>query len=140
MFGNALDMRGHIDSTFNSKIECGVRIIRYPPGSFSGPGGVWVESGEPVITELPLVNIQAAKWKDIQILIGMGGTGNPEDSKIVHINDGVNYIYPNDDGTFSDILEFSDGLKMRKWRVMTCDNRPWRNFCRATVERYRGAG
>lgn len=137
MFGNALDMRGHIDSTFNSKIEGGVRILRYPPGSFSGPGGVWVD-GEPVITELPLVNIQPAKWKDIQILIGMGGTANPQDLRVVHISDGINYLYPDDDGKFSDLLEFSDDLVIRQWRVIACDNRPWRNFCRAIVERYSG--
>jgi len=27
---------------------------------------------------------------------------------------------------------------VRKWRVVQADNRPWRNYCRAVVERYRG--
>lgn len=76
----------------------------------------------------------------MQTLIGMGGTANAHDVRVVHINDGVTYLYPDDDGKFSDLLEFSDGLTMRRWRVMSCDNRPWRNFCRAVVERYRGAG
>ncbi|WP_231578084.1 hypothetical protein [Dickeya chrysanthemi] len=76
----------------------------------------------------------------MQTLIGMGGTANAHDVRVVHINDGVTYLYPDDDGKFSDLLEFSDGLAMRRWRVMSCDNRPWRNVCRAVVERYRGAG
>jgi hypothetical protein len=139
MFGNGLDMRGHVDSTFNSKITGGVRIIRPAAGGFTGPGGVW-EQGEASIVELSLVNVQPARWKDMQFLIGQGGTANPQDARVVHINDGINYLYPDDAGKFSDMLEFSDGLAVRRWRVMSCDNRPWRNFCRAVVERYRGAG
>ncbi|CUY46054.1 Uncharacterised protein [Serratia marcescens] len=139
MFGNGLDMRGHVDSTFNSKIAGGVRIIRPTAGGFKGPGGVW-EDGEASKIELLRVNVQPARWKDMQFLIGQGGTANPQDARVVHINDGVNYLYPDDAGKFSDMLEFSDGLAVRLWRVMSCDNRPWRNFCRAIVERYRGAG
>lgn len=139
MFGNGLDMNGHIDSTFNSPVPGGIRIIRAGSGGYTGPGGRWVDvPGE--IIELQLVNIQSAKWKDMQLLIGMGGTANPQDVRAVHINDGVNYLWPDDNGKFADLLEFSDGLVMRQWRVMSCDNRPWRNFCRAVVERYRGAG
>ncbi|MBC3214236.1 hypothetical protein [Serratia fonticola] len=139
MFGNGLDMRGHVDSTFNSKIIGGVRIIRPAAGGFTGLGGVW-EQGDASIIELSRVNVQQARWKDMQFLIGQGGTANPQDARVVHINDGVNYLYPDDAGKFSDMLEFSDGLAVRRWRVMSCDNRPWRNFCRAVVERYRGAG
>ncbi|MFC0227408.1 hypothetical protein [Serratia aquatilis] len=139
MFGNALDMRGHVDSTFNSAIPGGVRLIRPAAGGFTGEGGVW-EEGQPSIVELPLVNIQPAKWKDLQFLIGQGGTANPQDVRSVHINDGIHYLYPDDAGKFSDMLEFSDGQTLRRWRVISCDNRPWRNFCRALVERYRGEG
>ncbi|ARD61145.1 hypothetical protein Y71_14905 [Kosakonia radicincitans DSM 16656] len=139
MFGNGLDMNGHIDSTFNSPVPGGVRIIRAGAGGYTGPGGRWADSpGETV--ELTRVNIQPAKWKDMQMLIGMGGTANPQDARAIHINDGVNYLWPDDNGKFADLLEFSDGLVMRQWRVMSCDNRPWRNFCRAVVERYRGTG
>lgn len=139
MFGNGLDMNGHIDSTFNSPVPGGVRIIRAGAGGYTGPGGRWENSpGETV--ELARVNIQPAKWKDMQMLIGMGGTANPQDARVIHINDGVNYLWPDDNGKFADLLEFSDGLVMRQWRVMSCDNRPWRNFCRAVVERYRGTG
>ncbi|CNF14234.1 TPA: hypothetical protein PXS16_001748 [Yersinia enterocolitica] len=139
MFGNGLDMHGHIDATFNSPIEGGIRLIRPTAGDYSGPGGIW-QQGEPQVTELQKVNVQSAKWKDIQILIGMGGTANPQDLRVVHINDGVHYLWPDDEGKFSDLLEFSDGLAMRQWRVVACDNRPWRSFCRALVERYRGTG
>ncbi len=139
MFGNGLDMHGHIDSTFNSPIAGGVRLIRAAKGDYTGPGGTWQE-GEPQVIPLTLVNVQPASWKDIQTLIGMGGTANPQDVRSVHINDGVNYIWPDDDGKFADLLEFSDGLGVHKWRILSCDNRPWRNFCRAVVERYRGMG
>lgn len=139
MFGNGLDMNGHIDSTFNSPVPGGARIIRAGAGGYTGPGGRWADSpGETV--ELMRVNIQPAKWKDMQMLIGMGGTANPQDARVIHINDGVNYLWPDDNGKFADLLEFSDGQVMRQWRVMSCDNRPWRNFCRAVVERYRGTG
>lgn len=138
-FGNALDMRGHVDSTFKSKIPGGVVLLRFPPGGYTGPGGTW-QDDTPTRTPLTLVNVQPAKWKDFQLLLGMGETTNPQDARVVHINDGVTYLYPDDDGKFSDMLEFSDGIAVRQWRVMSCDNRPWRNFCRAVVERYRGRG
>lgn len=138
-FGNGLDMKGHIDSTFGSPVPGGVRLIRASTGGYTGTGGRWEElPGETV--ELEFVNVQSAKWKDMQILAGMGGTANPQDARVVHINDGVNYLWPDDNGKFADLLEFSDGLAVRQWRVMSCDNRPWRNFCRAVVERYRGTG
>ncbi len=139
MFGNGLDMQGHIDSTFNSPIDGGIRLIRAAQGGYTGPGGEW-EEGESEVITLSLVNVQSAKWKDVQMLIGIGGTANAQDVRVVHINDSVNYLWPDDEGKFSDMLEFSDGLAMRKWRVISCDNRPWRNFCRAVVERYRGIG
>lgn len=37
MFGNGLDMHGHIDATFNSPIEGGIRLIRPTAGDYSGP-------------------------------------------------------------------------------------------------------
>lgn len=37
MFGNGLDMRGHVDSTFKSKIKGGIWLIRMA-GDYSGPG------------------------------------------------------------------------------------------------------
>ncbi|WP_315707403.1 hypothetical protein [Brenneria uluponensis] len=139
MFGNGLDMHGHIDSTFNSPIPGGVWLIRAGAGGYTGPGGKWEQQQNDPI-KLERINVQTAKWKDIQILMGMGGTANPQDVRVVHINDGMTYLYPDDNGKFSDLLEFSDGQTVRQWRVMSCDNRPWRNFCRAVVERYRGAG
>lgn len=139
-FGNGLDMKGHVDSTFNSPIDGGVRIIRAGAGGYTGPGGLYEETTPSETIPLTHVNVQPANWKDMQMLMGMGGTANPQDARVVHINDGVNYLYPDDNGKFADLLEFSDGQAVRQWRVMSCDNRPWRNFCRAVVERYRGAG
>lgn len=139
MFGNGLDMRGHVDSTFDSPVPGGVWLIPAGAGDYTGAGGTWEQSSSDPV-ELTRVNVQPASWKDVRLLAGMGGTVNPQDVRVVHINDGVNYLYPDDDGKFADLLEFSDGLAVRQWRVMSCDNRPWRNFCRAVVERYRGAG
>lgn len=135
-----LSMQDHIDGTFNSPVEGGVKRIKPATGGgHTGPGGTW-QDGAPA-EEIPLtrVNIQPASLKTMQILVALGGTANPQDVRLVHINDGVNYLYPDDDGKFADLLEFSDGLAVRQWRVIDCDNRPWRSFCKAIVERYRGA-
>ena len=134
-----LSMQDHIDGTFNSPIPGGVKRIKPASGgSYTGPGGTW-EAGAPEVITLNRVNIQAADMKTLELLVSMGGTSNPKDVRVVHINDGVNYLYPDDDGKFADLLEFSDGLAVRQWRVIDCDNRPWRSFCKAIVERYRGA-
>lgn len=135
-----LSMQDHIDGVFHSPIPGGV--WRHRPsteGDYTGPGGTWEDGVTPDPIELKRVNIQAAGPKTMELLIGMGGTANPQDARVVHINDGVNYLYPDDTGKFADVLEFSDGLAMRRWRVMSCDNRPWRSFCRAVVERMREA-
>lgn len=134
-----LSMQDHIDGTFNSLIEGGVKRLKPATGGgYTGPGGTWQDSAPAEEIMLTRVNVQAAGPKTMEILVGMGGTANPQDARLIHINDGVNYLYPDDDGKFADLLEFSDGLEMRQWRVMSCDNRPWRNFCKAIVERYRG--
>lgn len=134
-----LSMSDHIDGTFNSPIPGGVKRIKPASGGgYTGPGGTW-EAGAPEVITLKRVNIQAADMKTLELLVSMGGTSNPKDVRIVHINDGENYLYPDDDGKFADLLEFSDGLAVRQWRVIDCDNRPWRSFCKAIVERYRGA-
>lgn len=135
----SLSMQDHIDGTFNSPIPGGVKRIKPASGGdYTGPGGTW-QAGEPEVITLKRVNIQAADMKTLELLVSMGGTSNPKDVRIVHINDGENYLYPDDDGKFADLLEFSDGLAVRQWRVIDCDNRPWRSFCKAIVERYRGA-
>lgn len=133
-----LSMQDHIDGTFHSPIDGGVWLLKPgTEGGYTGPGGTWEDGATPDPVEIQRVNVQPAGLKTMQILTGMGGTTNPQDVRVIHINDGKTYLYPDDSGKFSDLLEFSDGLSMRKWRVMQCDNRPWRNFCRAIVERYR---
>ena len=135
----SLSMQDHIDGTFNSPIAGGVKRIKPASGGdYTGPGGAW-QAGAPEVITLKRVNIQAADMKTLELLVSMGGTSNPKDVRVVHINDGENYLYPDDDGKFADLLEFSDGLAVRQWRVIDCDNRPWRSFCKAIVERYRGA-
>lgn len=138
MYGNGLDMRGHVDSTFKSKIEGGIWLIR-KNGDYSGPGGVWVDEdfGR---EELSHVNIQPAKWREVNLLAGEGGVALIEDFRTVHINDGKTYLMPDESGEYKEQLEFSDGVTTRRWRVMTADNRPWRNFCRAVVQVIREPG
>jgi len=138
MFGNGLDMRGHVDSTFKSKIKGGIWLIRME-GDYSGPGGVWLES-EIERRELDRVNVQPARWREITLLVGQGGIAALTDYRTVHINDGSTYLMPDESGEYRDQLEFSDGTTMRRWRVMSADNRPWRSFCRAVVEMVREPG
>ncbi|TNV22832.1 hypothetical protein FH968_01960 [Buttiauxella sp. B2] len=132
MFGNGLDMRGHVDSTFKSKLKGGIFLI-HMDGAYTGPGGTWQEQ-EGERTELKRVNVQPAKWREITLLVGQGGVAALSDFRSIHINDGVNYLMPDESGEYRDQLEFNDGVAVRRWRVMSADNRPWRNFCRAVVE------
>ena len=135
-----LTMEGHIDSDFISTPCGGVWLLRAASGDYTGEGGTWVETAAASRIPLVMVNIQQASPKSVEAMVGTSGAFNPQDWRVVHINDGVNYLYPDDSGQFADLLEFSDGLAVRQWRVVQCDNRPWRSYCRAMVARYRGAG
>jgi len=130
----SLDMYGHIDIVFESLPDGGVVLYQNQEGYYDyNNGGVWVE---PDVTPAPIasVNIQGADGKTMELMAGMGGTTNPRDVRVVHFNDGT-MVYPADEGRNADELGFSDGLAMRRWRVMTSDPRPWRNYCRAVVHR-----
>jgi len=91
------------------------------------------------LSKLPLVAIQQASMKTAQFMSDIGGAVTPTDLRVLYINDGT-MLYPSDDGTFAQTLRFSDGHKERTWRVREADNRPWRNYSKVTVERYRGDG
>lgn len=132
-----LDMYGFIDPVFESRPEGGVTLIVPGEGGYTGPGGTW-EEGEPQRKPLQLVNIQPASLKTVETLVGQGGTVQPSDWRVVRINDGT-MIYPDDTGQFAHLLEFSDGREVRQWRVRQADCRPWRNYCKVIVERYRGS-
>jgi hypothetical protein len=132
-----LDMLGHVSQPFNTQPAGGLTL--YPPaaGGGYGAGGVWVPGAAPspiVITEC---NIQPATKKTIEFMEQLGGTANPRDIRNIYINDGVTYVYPEDEGRPADRFQFSDGLTMRVWRVMHVDNRPWHNYCHVIVERLR---
>ena len=131
----SLDMMGFIDPTFESTPEGGVTLVVQGAGGYTGDGGTWVK-GPVTRSDLYGVNIQPVSPKEAEVL-SEGGTRSATDMRSVIINDGT-MLEPDDDGTFAQMLEFSDGLKVRKWRVVQADNRPWRNYCRAVVERYRG--
>lgn len=136
----SLDMLGHVDFDLNSSIAGGVVLVTPQPGGYTGPGGVWVDGGPDVETDLHFVNVVQGDMKTAEFLSGMdgGGTVNPSDVRIVHINDGT-MLYPDDNSKFAQTLKFSDGQSVRTWRVRFADNRPHRNFCKAIVERYRGS-
>ena len=125
-------MYGHIDMTFESTPAGGVKLVTPPSGDYTGPGGTWVEGSRTEKT-ISFVNIQPASLKTVQLVREMGGTANVSDLRVIRINDGT-MIEPDDDGKFAQLLEFEG----RQWRVVQADNRPWRNYCKVVVERYRG--
>lgn len=130
----SLDMYGHIDYTFESLQD--VKLIIPDAGGYTGPGGIWEDGDYPTEQMLHNVNIQPASLKTAEFF-SAGGTINPQDLRVIHINDGT-MLFPDDNGQYAQILEFSDGIAVRQWRVRQADNRPSRNFCRAIVERFRG--
>lgn len=134
----SLDMFGTIDPVMESRPTGGVFLVT-PGGGSYGPGGVWQPDPAPTVRELFGVAIQAADARRVEILRENGGITNPTDVRNVYINDGT-VLRPDDDGKFSQLLRFSDGNAVRDWRIVEVDNRPWRNYTRATVERYRGRG
>lgn len=140
-----IDMQAMIDGTFQSTPYGGVFLVSSVGGDYSGPGGKWVPASEPKRTELKMVNIQPLNSREASHLANIGTFGhdpviNVEDYRIVHINDGNTYLTTEDNGISADYLEFSDGIAVRQWRVIQSDNRPWHNFSRLIVQRYRGEG
>jgi len=133
-----LDVFNLIDPMIQSTPEGGVTLVTQSEGGYTGPGGTW-EPGTETETTLGLVTTQQASMRTAQLMADLGGVANPSDLRVVYINDGT-MLYPDDDGTFAQILRFSDGNKVRDWRVREADNRPWRYYCKAIVERYRGDG
>lgn len=133
----SLDMMDTVDTTFASTPDGGVTLVTQDPGGYTGPGGTW-EPGSELTAPLDLVNIQPASQRQAQFYVEHGGTVSASDLRVVYINDGT-MLYPDDDGTFAQMLRFSDGSAVRDWRVREADNRPWRAYCKAVVERYRGA-
>lgn len=134
----SLDMYGTIGPAEASTPNGGVELVTQAAGDYTGPGGTWAPGSE-TTTTLSLVTIQQASMKTAEFLAQSGGTAKPSDLRVVYINDGT-MLYPDDDGTFAQVLRFSDGQAVRDWRVREADNRPWRNYCKAVVERYRGNG
>ena len=73
------------------------------------------------------------RWGD-PLRNGLLDLNEPKDMRVLHINDGT-ILHPDDEGRYSDIFQFSDGIAMRDWKVVQADCRPWRNYCRVVVER-----
>ncbi|BBG29969.1 hypothetical protein [Zymobacter palmae] len=141
---NGIDMQSLIDPPFRSTPAGDVWLIRQSGNSgYTGPGGTWqAAKADPV--QLTMVNIQPLKPREAESLMTVGAAGvsapiSVNDCRVVHLNDGT-YLQCDDEAQEADMLRFSDGLQMREWRVIAVDNRPWHHFCRAVVQRYRGAG
>lgn len=127
----SLDMLGTVDVVFDSTP---VTAYVNQEGFWDyDNGGVWVE---PTVTpvDLGFITVQGASGKAMELMVGAGGTANPRDVRVAYINDGT-MLYPADVGRNADELEFNDGLELRRWRVKHSDCRPWRNYCKAIVER-----
>lgn len=133
----SLNMLDTIDTTFQSRPAGGVELITQAPGGYTGPGGTWEPGANDPSRTLTLITIQQADMRTAQHMMDIGAMTQPSDARVVYINDGT-MLYPDDDGTFSQLLRFSDGRVVREWRVAEVDNRPWRNYCKAIVVRYRG--
>lgn len=132
----SLGMYGFVDLALESSPAGGVTLIQSGADGFYDydNGGAWVPPAGPDPRPLTAVNIQSATKKTLDFIVAKGGTADPKDLRNVYVNDGTQ-LFPADTGRESDFLEFSDGLSVRRWRVLTCDNRPWRNYCHAIVER-----
>jgi hypothetical protein len=134
----SLDMMGTVDPNFAATPSGGITLVTPGEGGYTGPGGTW-EQAAGTETTLTLVTIQQASMKTAEFLSDEGGTVKPSDLRVVYINDGT-MLYPDEAGKFAQTLKFSDGQAERTWRVREADNRSWRNYCKAIVERYRGDG
>lgn len=134
----SLDMYNFVDTTFNSPIDGGVYLNIPKSGGYTGVGGTWEDVGSPEKVELKFVSVQPVSLKIAEFYSSSdGGAVNPSDFRVLRVNDGTQ-IHPDDDGKFAHTIEFSDGNTVRVWRVRQADNRPWRNYCKVVVERYRG--
>lgn len=137
----SLDMMGTIDPVMASDVSGGVKLLTYPAGGYTGPGGRWEDGGSPTERDLTLVTIQQVNEREAQYLTDAGGATITEDMRKVYINDGT-VLSPNDEDGPDLIpaqrLKFSDGTREREWKIVSVDNRPWRNYTKALVVRYRG--
>jgi hypothetical protein len=134
----SLDMYDTIDYQNRSDVPGGVVLIVGAQGGYTGPGGVWQAATPNDPVTLNNVVVQSASLKTADMLASaLGGVRIPNDLRVVYLNDGTQ-IYPADDGKEADLLMFSDGITSQEWKVLQSDNRPWHNYCKAIVERYRG--
>lgn len=128
----SLDMLGTVGQVFDSRRAATAYVNQVGYYDYAN-GGIWVE---PDVTPIDLgfVTVQGASGKSMEMMVNAGGTTNPRDVRVVYINTGQ-MLYPADTGRNADELAFDDGLGMRRWRVKFSDPRPWRNYCKAIVER-----
>lgn len=112
----SLDMKNHIDNVFKSV-----------PATHIGKSFAYVD-GLPVETVSPpvpfQVNIQPLNDKEIDFL--RQGGERVIDPRKVYVNSGdLNAIQLAGEWVFLG----------QRWKIIRTDNRPWRNYCRVTVDR-----
>ena len=115
----SLDMLGHVSGDFVSLIA-----TRTPKGG-AYIEGVWQSSdGTPTshaINLQPLNDRESKNYVQGRRL---------EDYRKAYINDGELFgLQP------SDIWEFDPGEGIQKFKVVSMDNRPWRNYCKLILVR-----
>lgn len=117
----AINMIGHIDSTFES-----MSASRVEKAGAYDVDGIWQESTS--IASSHSVNIQPLNNRELQNL-AIGGE-RINDVRKIYVNDGdIQNIKP------SDLWQFNEGHGMQTYKTIALDARPWANYCKAIVSR-----
>ena len=114
----SLDMQGHIDDVFES-----FQAVRYSKtGGSRDADGVWVPGSE--TTSNHSVTAQPVSDREFNAL--SNGNERIQDTRKIYVNDGV-------DASIQEADEWE--FLGQRWRCLSLDNRPWRNYCKAVVTR-----
>lgn len=114
----SLSMSGHIDSVFKS-----VDATFIPAGG-SYIDGVWTPAATEPVSGF-VVNVQPLNDKELDFL--QRGGERILDPRKIYVNNG-NLDAITLDGTWLFLGQ--------RWKVVRTDNRPWRKYCKVTVDRY----
>lgn len=115
---NGLSMSGHIDAVFKS-----VDATFIPSGG-AYVDGIWTPVATTPVTGFQ-VNVQPVPDRELDFL--QKGGERILDPRHIWVNNGdLNVITL--DGTWTFLGQ--------RWKVIKLDNRPGRNYCRVTVDRY----
>lgn len=113
----SLSMKGHIDNVFKSV-----------PATHVGKSGSYVNGIWKEVLTSPvafLVNIQPLSDKELDFL--RQGGERIVDPRKIYVNSGD-----------LDAIQLAGEWVFlgQRWKIIRTDNRPWRNYCRVTVDRF----